>query len=66
MSGLLPTKFLFSLSKSPLSSMTELMLRAQKHMNAEDAMTARRDQGNEFREQSKRKRDELPKVVEAE
>lgn len=40
---LLPTKFLFSLSKSPPSNMTKLMLQAQKHMNAEDAMAARRD-----------------------
>lgn len=48
--GLLPTKFLFSLSKSPSSSMAELMLRAQKHINAEDAMAARWDQGNEFYE----------------
>lgn len=58
MSGLLPTKFLFSLFKSPLSNMAELMLRAQKHMNAEDAMATRRDQENELRELSKRKKDE--------
>lgn len=35
-------------------------------MNAADAMAARRDQRNEFCEQSKRKRDERPKVAEAE
>lgn len=40
MGGLLLTKFLFSLSRSPPSNMAELMLRAQKHMNAEDEMAA--------------------------
>lgn len=54
MGELLPTKFLFSLSKSPPSNMAELMLPVQKHMNAEDAMAARRDQGNEFHESAKR------------
>lgn len=63
MGGLLPTKFLFSLSKSPLNNMVELMLRAQKHMNAEDAMVARRDQGNELRKLSKKKREEQSKGV---
>lgn len=43
MGRLLPTKFLCSLLKSPPSSMTELMVRAQKHMNTEDAMAVRRD-----------------------
>lgn len=58
MGGLLPTRFLFSLSKSPLSNMAELILQAQKHMNAKDAMTVRRDHRNELWELSKRKRDE--------
>lgn len=40
MGGMLPTKFLFSLSKSPSSNIAELMLQAQKHMNVEDAMVA--------------------------
>lgn len=66
MGGLLPTKFLFSPSKYPPSNMAELMLRAQKHMNTEDAMTTRRDEGNELHEPSKRKRDERPKIVEGE
>lgn len=43
MGGLSPTKFLFSLSKSPQSNMDELILRAQKHMNVEDTMAARWD-----------------------
>lgn len=43
MGGLLPMKFLFSLSKSSLSSMAELMLWAQNHMNVEDVMAARKD-----------------------
>lgn len=43
--------------------MAKLMLRAQKHMNAKDAMTGRRDQGNELRKLSKRKRDERLKRV---
>lgn len=58
MGGLLVTKFLFSLSKYPLSSMVELMLWAQKHMNAEDTMATRRDQGVEPREQEKKRSDE--------
>lgn len=58
MSGLQLTRFLFSLSKSLPSNMAELMLWAQKHMNVKDVMTARRDQGNELRDLSKRKREE--------
>lgn len=64
MGGLLPTKFLFSISKSPPSNITKLMLRAQKQMNAEDTTVIRRDQGVEPREQKKRKRNEQPKIVE--
>lgn len=41
MSGIQPGKLLFSLAKRPPTDMAELMLRTQKHMNAEDAMTAR-------------------------
>lgn len=43
--------------------MAKLMLHAQKHMNAKDEMTGRRDQGNELRKLSKRKRDERLKRV---
>lgn len=60
------TKFLFSLSKSPLSNMAKLMLHTQKYLNVEDAKVARRDQGNELYELSKRKIDELPKAIEGE
>lgn len=56
MGGLLPTKFTFTLSKSPPNNMAELMLWAQKHMNIEDAMAARKNQGNEIRELPKRKK----------
>lgn len=59
MGGLLPTKFLFSLSKSPPSSTVKLMLRTQKHMNAEDTMATRRDRGTDPREQTKRKRERM-------
>lgn len=66
MGGLLPTKFIFSFFKSPPSNMAKLMLQTQKYMNVENAMAARRDQGNKLRELSKRKRDEPPKIVEGE
>ncbi|XP_059639467.1 uncharacterized protein LOC132281816 [Cornus florida] len=43
MGGLQTSKFLFSLSKEAPTSMTKLMVRAWKHMNAEDAMNARKN-----------------------
>ncbi|XP_059654814.1 uncharacterized protein LOC132301590 [Cornus florida] len=39
--------FLFSLSKEAPTTMTELMVRARKHMNAEDAMNARKNKDGE-------------------
>lgn len=39
-SGLQPTKFFYSLSEKPSSTMVELMHKAQKHINAEKAMVA--------------------------
>lgn len=40
MVGLLPSKFLFSLSKNPPSSMADLMVKAQQHMNVEETHNA--------------------------
>lgn len=37
MGGLQPSRFLFSLSMSLSNSLEKLMVKAQKHMNAEDA-----------------------------
>ncbi|XP_058223097.1 uncharacterized protein LOC131332815 [Rhododendron vialii] len=39
--GLYSGKFLYLLSQEPLNTLVELMLRAQKHMNAEEAVYAR-------------------------
>lgn len=50
MGWLLSTNFSFSLSKSPPNNMVELMLQAQKHVNAEDTMASRRDRVVEPRE----------------
>lgn len=33
--------FIFSLGKSPLTLMTDLLFKAQKYMNREDALTAK-------------------------
>lgn len=52
MGGLLLIKFLFSLSKSPSSSMADLMFRFQKHMNAKDIMATKWDRGADPREQT--------------
>lgn len=41
MVGLMPSKFLFSLSKNPLIRMADLMVKMQQHMNAKDALNAR-------------------------
>lgn len=40
MAGLLPLKFLFSLSKNPMSCMADFIVKAQQHMNAEDTLSA--------------------------
>ena len=39
--GLLPGDFFFSITKSPLKAMAELLHKAQKYMNAEDAVTTK-------------------------
>ena len=41
MAGLQKGDFLFTLSKEPLESMSELMYETQKLMNGEDALNAR-------------------------
>ena len=49
--GLLLGDFFFSISKSPPKTVAELLRKAQKYMNAEDAVLAKEMKG-------KRKRDE--------
>ncbi|XP_075633719.1 uncharacterized protein LOC142606220 [Castanea sativa] len=49
--GLLPGDFFFSITKSPPKTVVELLRKAQKYMNAEDAVLAKEMKG-------KRKRDE--------
>ncbi|KAH7845081.1 hypothetical protein Vadar_008225 [Vaccinium darrowii] len=48
--GLNSGQLLFSLTKDPPVTVAELMMRPQKHMNAEDALSARRyrDDNNDF------------------
>ena len=48
---MLPRDFFFSITKSPPKTVVELLQKAQKYMNAEDAMLAKEMKG-------KRKRDE--------
>ncbi|XP_059663782.1 uncharacterized protein LOC132309495 [Cornus florida] len=42
MGGLQTSRFLFSLSEKPPTSMAELLVRAKKHINVEDAMIVRK------------------------
>ena len=39
--GLLPGDFFFSITKSPLKAVAELLHKAQKYMNAEDVVTTK-------------------------
>ncbi|XP_059627389.1 uncharacterized protein LOC132270212 [Cornus florida] len=55
MGGLQTSKFLFSLSKEAPTSMTELMVKAWKHMNAEDAMNARKNKDGEDKRSEKKR-----------
>ncbi|XP_059658677.1 uncharacterized protein LOC132305006 [Cornus florida] len=55
MGGLQTSKFLFSLSKEAPTSMTKLMVRAWKHMNAENAMNARKNKGGEDKRSEKKR-----------
>ena len=43
--GLLPRDFFFSITKSPPKTVTELLHKAQKYMNAEDAMLVKEMKG---------------------
>ncbi|XP_058211651.1 uncharacterized protein LOC131323829 [Rhododendron vialii] len=71
--GLYSGKFLYLVSQEPPKTMAELMLRAQKHMNAEEAVYARRtrdgfdpqtgpSQIGEFPPTDKRKREAVRKL----
>ncbi|XP_059639659.1 uncharacterized protein LOC132282045 [Cornus florida] len=55
MGGLQTSKFLFSLLKEAPTSMTELMVRAWKHMNADDAMNARKNKDGEDKMSDKKR-----------
>lgn len=56
MGGLQPSRFLFSLCKSPLNTLEELMMKAQKHMNVEDAMATRKGTYKESQLETKRRK----------
>ena len=43
--------FIFSITKSPPKTVTELLRKAQKYMNAEDAMLAKEMKGKRKRDQ---------------
>ncbi|KAH7861794.1 hypothetical protein Vadar_030932 [Vaccinium darrowii] len=67
--GLNPGQLLFNLTKDPPITIAELMMRVQKHMNAEDVLSARRsrDDNNYFApgqsENQKREQTSLSKDV---
>ncbi|XP_059629876.1 uncharacterized protein LOC132272805 [Cornus florida] len=54
MGGLHTSRFLFSLSKEPPTSMAELLVRARKHINAEDVMSARKGNEGEDKKEDKK------------
>ncbi|XP_059669077.1 uncharacterized protein LOC132314203 [Cornus florida] len=53
--GLQTSKFLFSFSNEAPTSMIELMVRARKHMNAEDTMNARKNKDGEDKKSDKKR-----------
>ncbi|XP_059638683.1 uncharacterized protein LOC132280953 [Cornus florida] len=55
MGGLHTFRFLFSLSKEPPTSMAELLVRARKHMNTEDVMSARKRKEGEDKKADKKR-----------
>ncbi|XP_059663886.1 uncharacterized protein LOC132309611 [Cornus florida] len=55
MGGLQTSRFLFSLSEEPPTSMAELLVRAKKHMNAEDAMMARKGKEGDDKKADKKR-----------
>ena len=54
MSGLKPSKLLWSLGKNDPKDFQELMSRAQKYANAEVLMSSRRDELSKSRDKRKR------------
>ncbi|XP_059669890.1 uncharacterized protein LOC132315551 [Cornus florida] len=55
MGGLQTSRFLFSLSEEPPTNMAELLVRAKRHMNAEDAMIARKGKEGEDKKSDKKR-----------
>ncbi|XP_059668817.1 uncharacterized protein LOC132313897 [Cornus florida] len=55
MGGLQSSKFLFSLSKDPPNTMAKLLIEAQKHMNAKDAMNSRKGKGDDDKKGDKKR-----------
>ncbi|XP_059639298.1 uncharacterized protein LOC132281621 [Cornus florida] len=55
MGGLQTSRFLFFLSEEPPTSMAELLVRAKKHMNAEDAMMARKGKEGDDKKADKKR-----------
>ena len=56
--GLKPSRFLFSLEKRFLTDYAEMLVRAEKYANAEEAMTARKETpSNQAEKKDKRKRE---------
>ncbi|XP_075650217.1 uncharacterized protein LOC142620791 [Castanea sativa] len=67
--GLNNPDLVFSLGKSPLTSMTDLLFKAQKYMNGEDALTAKgltsKRKKEESAESQGKKRDHKDNLLEA-
>ncbi|XP_059629713.1 uncharacterized protein LOC132272621 [Cornus florida] len=55
MGGLQTSRFLFSLLEEPPTNMAELLVRAKRHMNAEDAMMARKGKEGEDKKADKKR-----------
>ncbi|XP_059650655.1 uncharacterized protein LOC132296472 [Cornus florida] len=55
MGGLQTSRFLFSLSEEPPTNMAELLVRAKRHMNAEDAMIAGKGKEGEDKKSDKKR-----------
>ncbi|XP_059663887.1 uncharacterized protein LOC132309612 [Cornus florida] len=55
MGGLQTSRFLFSLSEEPPTNMAELLVRAKKHMNDEDAMMARKGKEGDDKKADKKR-----------
>ncbi|XP_059654529.1 uncharacterized protein LOC132301280 [Cornus florida] len=55
MGGLQTSRFLFSLSEEPPTNMAELLVQAKRHMNAEDAMIARKGKEGDDKKSDKKR-----------